>query len=90
MKIVGVSFGGPEVTKPWVDEEKFGFEVWTDTDRTLARALGAIDEADAKYPKRRTYVLDAQARVLVQWESVNVLANPRDVLDDCTALFKPK
>lgn len=63
--------------------------MWTDTNRTLATALGAVDALDptAARPKRRTYVLDAEGRVVLAFEKVDVVANPGDVLDDCRRQF---
>jgi peroxiredoxin len=84
VRIVAVSFGGPERTKPWVEEEKFPFEVWTDTDRTLAHALGAGDGA---MPARVTALIDAQGKVVLTYPEVDVTSGPEDVLDDAAVVF---
>lgn len=81
-RIVGVSFGSPEVTARWVEHEKFPFEVWTDTDRQLALAFGAVDDAQQNYPRRITVVLDANGKVILEYRSASFLTNPEDVLTD--------
>ncbi len=85
MRIVGVSYGGPEVTVRWVEQEQFGFEVWTDTDRTLAKTLGA--DGLMPFPKRVSVILDADGQAVVRYPEVAVGTHPGDVLEDARALF---
>jgi len=87
-RIVGVSFGSPEVTARWIEHEKFPFEVWTDTDRQLALAFGAVDDPKQSYPRRITVVLDASGKVILEYRSVNFLTNPEDVLSDLRKKLK--
>lgn len=92
MRIVAVSFGAPEVTKAWVDDQSFPYEVWTDTDKTLARTFGAIDDPSAERPSRITVVLDAEGRVALEYRDIGLglPGHPQDVLDDVRALFGPR
>ena len=85
MQIVGVSFGGPDVTARWVENQEFPYEVWTDLDKTLALHLGAA-EADSARPRRITVVLDAEGRVLKRYDDVAVGAHPEEVLEDIRGL----
>lgn len=88
MRIVGVSFDAPEANKAWHDDKGFGFELWTDTDRTLALALGAAQSADQKVADRETRLLDAEGRVLLEYDvGLNLGTHPSDVLGDAKRLF---
>jgi peroxiredoxin len=86
---VGVSFDPPADTARWVENQKFPFEVWTDTNRTLAMAYGAAESADASRPSRVTVMLDANADLLLTYGSVSVQTHPEDVLRDAQSLFGP-
>lgn len=83
MTIVGVSFGKPEKAARWVENQSYPFEVWSDTDKVLARALGA---GDGMTPKRITAVLDARGKVVLVYPEVSVGTHPGDVLADVQAL----
>ena len=83
-----MSFGAPEVTSRWVEHEKFQFEVWTDADRQLATAFGAVDDPNQSHPRRITVVLDAEGKVILEYRSVNFLTNPEDVLSDLRKKLK--
>ncbi len=85
VKIVGVSYGEPDKTRAWVEQEKFGFEVWTDSDRTLAGAVGAVGALP--FPKRITAIVDAEGKAVVRYPEVSVGTHPPDVLEDVKALF---
>jgi peroxiredoxin len=75
-----MSFDPPSATKPWVIQEKFPFEVWTDSDRTLAKALGS--EGKLGYAARKSYLIDANGTVLLEYGGVDVSTHPEDVLED--------
>ncbi|MFT7521624.1 MAG: peroxiredoxin [Kiritimatiellia bacterium] len=83
MHIVGVSYGSPERASKWVENQGYNYEVWSDTDKVLGRALGA---GDGNVAKRITVVLDAQGRPRVRYPAVSVGTHPSDVLDDIKKL----
>lgn len=88
MRIVAVSFNSADRNRRWAEAEHFPFEVWSDTDKTLALTYGAASTSWAPFPSRITVVLDAQGKVALQYlDGVNVGTHPEDVLKDCTALF---
>ncbi len=88
MRIVGASFDPPSSTKPWVEKEHYPFEVWTDSQRTLATALGC--EGMMGFPARKSYLIGADGTVLLQYGSVSVGSHPEDVLADAQRLFGKK
>ena len=89
---MAVSFGAPEVTKAWVDDQSFPYEVWTDTDKALARTFGAIADPEAQRPSRITVVLDEKGAVVLEYRDIGLglAGHPQDVLDDVKALYAPR
>ncbi len=83
-----MSFGAPDVTAKWVENQKFPYEIWTDSDRALATAFRAVSSPEQRYPDRITVVLDAEGKVVLEYRSVNVLTSPQDVLDDVKKRFR--
>lgn len=88
MTIVAVSFNKPEVNATWVEKESFNYEVWSDTDKTLAQHYGAAAGPGAVFPNRVTKVLDADGRLILEYvDQIDVGTHPQDVLEDCQKLF---
>ena len=87
MKIIGVSFDSPEVNQAWAEDEGFLFDLWTDASKALALHYGGASSVSQRYADRVTVVLDATGGVVLTYESVSVGTHPREVLDDCRALW---
>ena len=85
--IVAIGYDSPGANQDWALEEGFQYEVWTDHDRTLSLHYGAASSADQPYPSRITRLLDTDGQLLLEYNSVNFLSGPQDVLDDCMLLF---
>jgi peroxiredoxin len=84
-----VSFDTTSALRSWAADEDFEFELWQDTDRTLALHYGAVDSASDWAPDRISVLLDAEGRHIVSY-SVSIFGlgdHPVDVLEDCEALF---
>ena len=84
---MGVSFNDPERNRSWAEAEKYGFELWTDRDRTLALAYGASSSRSALAPSRITVLLDAEGDLVQRWDKVDVGTHPEEVLDAARARF---
>jgi peroxiredoxin Q/BCP len=90
VQIVGVGFNPPEAMQAWAEDEGFTYELWTDTDRTLALTYGAAKREDQSSPSRITMLLDAEGRLLLEYVgAIDTGTHPNDVLTDCEALFGP-
>ena len=89
MTIVGAGFNTPEKNLAWAEKEKFPYEVWTDSEKTLALAYGAADSKDRERPKRVTVVLDAKGDVVLRYPDIGIGlgTHPKDVLEDVRVLF---
>lgn len=89
MKIVGVGFDPPEETQAWAQNEGYTYEIWTDSQKTLALYYGAVDGESAKYPSRVSFLLDAQGQLLLEYvEDVDFGTHPAEVLEDCQQLLR--
>lgn len=87
--IVGVSFDSPEKNQAWAEREGFEFELWTDTDKTLAVHYGAASSTSAFVPDRITKILDRNGDLVLEYLGVSVGTHPALVLEDCEKLFGP-
>lgn len=87
MQIVGVSFDDPDTNRAWADREGFGFELWTDDDKTLALYYGAASSPSAGFASRVTKILDASGTLVLEYEVSSIGTHPAQVLEDCIALF---
>ena len=87
MQIVGVSFDDPATNRAWAEDEGFGFELWTDEDKTLALYYGAANSPSAGFASRVTKILDASGTLVLEYEVSSIGTHPAQVLEDCIALF---
>lgn len=82
-----MSFDSPEVNQGWAIDEGFSYELWSDTDKTLALTYGAARNEAQFAASRVTRLLDADGVLLLEYDEVSAGTNPRQVLEDCEALF---
>lgn len=88
MVIVGVGLDDPADNLAWSEEEDFAYELWTDDDKVLGLAYGALDNQRDSSVDRVTALLDADGDLVLQYlEDINVGTHPSSVLEDCEALF---
>ena len=89
MQIIGVSFDTPTKNEAWAEDEGFQFDLWSDTDRTLALYYGAATSATQGSASRLTKILDANGFLILEYKVSSVGTHPEQVLEDCQALFGP-
>lgn len=88
VQIVGVSFTDVQVNHDWAVAQGFPYEIWRDDQRALAQYYGAVTGPSEAYPKRRTRVLDAEGRVILEYnDKIIVGAHPSEVLADVKLLL---
>ncbi len=85
--IVGVGFDEPSRNRSWAEDEGYAFELWTDSDKTLAVAYGSVSSTSASYPGRITVLIDADGEQLLDYSVSDLGTHPAQVLEDCQALF---
>lgn len=87
VQIVGVSFDAPATNQTWAEREAFGFELWTDADRTLALTYGAATSAGQGSARRITVLLDEEGDLWLEYPSVSTGTHPGEVLEDVQQLL---
>jgi peroxiredoxin len=85
--IVGVSFDDPDKNQIWAEENGYTYELWTDTNKTLALTYGSISDESSLYAGRRTVVLDPEGDLFLEYGSVDVSTSPGEVLYDLQLLL---
>jgi peroxiredoxin Q/BCP len=82
VEILGVSFDDPKANAEFVEMEKFPFRLLSDTDHTLALAVGAADSPEQPMAKRISYLVGPDGKVLKAYASVNPASHAKQVLAD--------
>ncbi len=66
----------------------YQYEVWTDSNKTLASTYRAVRSQSQRTPSRVTVILDAQGNHVLEYNPVSGVGDhPGEVLEDCRALF---
>lgn len=81
LAVLGVSFDSPEVNKAFAEKYNLPFRLLSDTDRELAKAVGAT-RALLPVPKRISYLVGADGRVLAAYPDVRPARHAGEVLAD--------
>jgi peroxiredoxin Q/BCP len=79
--VLGVSFDSPETNREFADANALPFRLLTDRDRALARAVGA-GRALLPLPKRVSYLVGADGRVLKAYPEVDPKTHAAEVVAD--------
>jgi peroxiredoxin Q/BCP len=84
LKVFGVSFDSPEDNRAFADKYELPFLLLSDSDKHLARAVGA--KQLMPFPKRISYLVGEDGNVLKAYPKVNPKGHAREVIDDFEAL----
>ncbi len=82
VEIVGVSFDQPAANAEFVKAEGFPFRLLSDTDHTLARAVGAASSDLQLVASRISYLVGPDGKVRKVYGSVTPASHAGDVLSD--------
>jgi peroxiredoxin Q/BCP len=82
LTVFGVSFDKPAANAEFATAEEFPFPLLSDTDRTLAVAVGAASKPDQWYAKRISYLVGPDGKVLVTYDDVDPKVHAGQVLGD--------
>ena len=80
--IYGVSFDTPADNARFVAAEQFPFQLLSDSQRVLARQVGAADASDQPMARRISYLVGADGKVLEAYASVTPATHASQVLGD--------
>jgi len=86
VEILGVSFDPPAANAEFVKAEGFPFRLLSDTDRTLARAVGAATSDTQSFASRISYLVGADSKVRKVYDEVTPATHAKDVLADLPKL----
>jgi peroxiredoxin Q/BCP len=84
--VYGVSYDSPETNRAFAEKHGLPFLLLSDTDRTLARAVGAAIPL-LPFPKRVSYLIGADGTVLKVYAKVTPATHAEEVLEDFRALM---
>ena len=86
--MIGVSFNDVDDLASWAEEESFEFELWKDSDKTLAVHYSAATDTSASFPQRITVILDEEGEQLVSYDvGFGFGTHPAQVLDDLRIIW---
>ena len=85
IEVLGVSFDQPPDNARFVQAQQFPFRLLSDTDRTLATAIGAADSPQQPVARRISYLVGPDGKVLHVYGAVTPATHADDVLRDLTA-----
>ena len=84
--VLGVSFDQPQDNARFVQAQQFPFRLLSDTDRTLATAVGAADSPQQPVARRISYLVGPDGKVLRVYGAVTPATHADDVLRDLPAV----
>jgi peroxiredoxin Q/BCP len=84
LKVFGVSYDSPADNKAFADKFGLQFPLLSDTERTLAEAVGAAGAMG--FPSRISYLVGANGKVLKAYPKVSPAEHAAEVIADFKAL----
>jgi peroxiredoxin Q/BCP len=85
LAIVGVSFDAPDANAEFARDEEFPFPLLSDSDKTLAIAVGAADSPSQWMARRVSYLVGPDGVVWVAYDTVDPRGHAAQVLADVRA-----
>jgi peroxiredoxin Q/BCP len=85
VEILGVSFDTPKDNAAFASAEHFPFRLLSDGNRELAAAVGAADSSAQPLPRRISYLVGPDGKVLRVYAGVNPTTHAQEVLQDLPA-----
>jgi peroxiredoxin Q/BCP len=82
VEVLGVSFDQPQDNARFVREQQFPFRLLSDSDRSVAVAVGAADVPQQPVARRISYLVGSDGKVLHVYGAVNPATHAEEVLRD--------
>ena len=86
-EVVGVSFDRVETNRRFCEVNHFPYRILSDSARQIGIRYGACLNAAASMPKRVSYLIDGQQRILYCWSKVEPALHPSQVINTIYANF---
>ena len=81
MTVLGVSYDRPESNRRFAEKNDLPFQLLSDPDHTLAKAVGA-SRALIPVPKRISYLVGAEGNILAAYPKVDPDTHAAQVIED--------
>src|SRR5262245_7878978 len=78
--VIGASADDLALQQKFIDEHKLPFPLLTDTKQELIKALGILSSPTGTTPKRVTFVMDKEGKIVKIYEKVTPATHPEEVL----------
>lgn len=82
LTVLGASFDTVEENRAFAEKFDFPYRLLCDTDRRMGMAYGVARSADEGYPKRVSFVIGEDGKILHVYPKVNPKTHLDDVLAD--------
>jgi thioredoxin-dependent peroxiredoxin len=79
--LLGASGDDVALQQKFIDEHKLPMALLADTELKLIKELGVLGAAGGKTPKRVTFVVDKENKIVKIYEKVDVNKHPKEVLE---------
>ncbi len=89
--VLGISYDSPESHKEFAEKYQLPFILLADTAKTVAKLYGAYSGVTRWFfPKRMTFLIDEDGKVIHIFRNVDVTAHAREVLEAFGITLTPK
>ena len=80
--ILGASYDDAAANRAFAEKFNYPFKLLCDTDHSLAKAYHADDPGDPGYPRRISYLIGPDRRIVKAYATVKPATHAADVLAD--------
>jgi thioredoxin-dependent peroxiredoxin len=80
--VLGASYDTVAANRAFAEKFHYPFRLLCDVDRSLGAAYGADDPSDPGYPRRISYLIGPDRRIVKSYDPVQVATHPAQVLAD--------
>ena len=80
--MLGASFDTVDANRAFAEKLRFPFRLLCDPDRVLGSTYGALDPDDPPYPRRISYLIGPDRRIVKAYATVKPAGHAAEVLAD--------
>ena len=80
--MLGASYDSIPANRAFAKKFQWPFKLLCDVDHALGEAYGVDDPADPGYPRRVSFLVDPDRRIVKVYDVTDAAAHPTDVLAD--------
>jgi len=80
--VLGASYDGVAANRGFAEKFQFPYKLLCDVDHAVGLAYGADDPSDPGFPRRISYLIGPDRRIVKAYDPVVVTTHPAQVLAD--------